>query len=309
MLDPDWVIENASEFDLFHVQFGFDAVAPATLERLARQLRAAGKPFVYTAHDLRNPHHPDSGEHDAQLEVIMAEADAIITLTRGAADEILSRWGRRALVIPHPHVVDFPSMQRLQSMRPPRETGAPFRVGIHVKSLRANMNPIPIIRALAETRHEHPDVLIQVDGHPDVLNPGGARYDAELSSLVKDYDRRGIIDLRVHDFFTDDELWLYLDSLDASVLPYRFGTHSGWLEACRDLGTDVLAPTCGYYADQGSVRPYRNDDSGFDADSLVDAVAESSRSPRREPLPVEFRVSQRHEIATAHESLYAELLA
>ena len=27
-------------------------------------------------------------------------------------------------------------------------------------------------------------------------------------------------------------------SLDVSVLPYRFGTHSGWLEACRDLADD-----------------------------------------------------------------------
>ena len=54
----------------------------------------------------------------------------------------------------------------------------------------------------------------------------------------------------MHDYFTDDELWDYLSSLDVSVLPYRFGTHSGWLEACFDLGTIVLAPDCGYYAEQ-----------------------------------------------------------
>ena len=39
-------------------------------------------------------------------------------------------------------------------------------------------------------------------------------------------------------------------SVTVSVLPYRFGTHSGWLEACFDLGTAVIAPSCGFYKQQ-----------------------------------------------------------
>ena len=73
----------------------------------------------------------------------------------------------------------------------------------------------------------------------------------------------GLLDLRVHDYFTDDELWRYLSSLDVSVLPYRFGTHWGWLEACRDLGTAVIAPTCGYFADQAPVLSYQHDEAGL----------------------------------------------
>ena len=64
----------------------------------------------------------------------------------------------------------------------------------------------------------------------------------------------------MHDYFSDDELWDYLHALDVSVLPYRFGTHSGWLEACHDLGTTVVAPTCGFYAEQRpclTLRPRR----------------------------------------------------
>ena len=63
----------------------------------------------------------------------------------------------------------------------------------------------------------------------------------------------------MHDYFSDEDLWAYLASLDLSVLPYTFGTHSGWLEACRDLQTTVLAPSCGYYAEQGPVLSYTND--------------------------------------------------
>ena len=126
--------------------------------------------------------------------------------------------------------------------------------------------------------------------------------------MLKDYDRRGIIDLRIHDYFTDAALWEYLESLDASILPYRFGTHSGWLEACRDLGTDVIAPTCGFYAEQGPVRLYRNDETGFDADSLISAVAAASSSAPVVPLSVEVRTVQRAQIAQRHDELYAGLL-
>jgi hypothetical protein len=34
---------------------------------------------------------------------------------------------------------------------------------------------------------------------------------------------------------------------DRHTSSYWFGTHSGWLEACFDLGTAVIAPNCGYY--------------------------------------------------------------
>ena len=70
----------------------------------------------------------------------------------------------------------------------------------------------------------------------------------------------------MHDFFTDDDLWDYLASLDVSVLPYRFGTHSGWLEACYDLGTTVLAPTAASTPSSGPVLSYSHDEDGFDAD-------------------------------------------
>ena len=52
------------------------------------------------------------------------------------------------------------------------------------------------------------------------------------------------------------------------LLSDRFGTHSGWLEACRDPGTTVMEPTCRYFAEQGPVLSY---DHGVD-DSLTEAV-------------------------------------
>lgn len=302
MLEPEWV-RSHDDFDVFHIQFGFDARTPDELRALVAALRESGKPLVYTVHDLRNPHHPSRDLHDAQLDVLIHAADAVITLTRGAADEIHRRWGREALVLPHPHVVELDRMRRA----PRRRAGDTFRIGVHVKSLRANMNPLPVLRVLTDVVRSLPGAVLQVNGHRDVLEPDGAHRDSELADFLHVMNRRGALDLRVHDFLPDDELWDYLESLDVSVLPYRFGTHSGWLEACRDLGTAVIAPDCGYYADQGPVFSYRHGEGGLDETSLADAVLAAYEEGAPHPLSPIARAAQRDWIAAEHAALYDRL--
>lgn len=304
MLDPAWIAHH--DFDVFHLQFGFDAWPPDRLREVMDAVHARGRAVVYTAHDLRNPHHESRELHDAQLSVVMERADAVVTLTSGAADEIERRWGREALVLPHPHVVDFETMARSTSTTGPRRE-SPFRIGLHVKSLRASMDPSAILPTLVETARRLPGAVLQVNGHRDVLQPGGDRFDPVLAATLHDAHARGDLELHVHDFMTDAELWGYLISLDVSVLPYRFGTHSGWLEACRDLGTAVVAPTCGYFADQGPVHPYGLDENRFDEASLARALLEAYAAGRPAPLTVEERRLQRAAVADGHRSLYESL--
>ena len=307
MLEPSWV--ESHDFDVFHLHFGFDARSVADLEALVASLRERGRPFVFTVHDLRNPHHVDRELHDQQLDVLVPAADRLITLTQGAAEEIKRRWGREALVLPHPHVVPFETMRAAGA--PVRRRGGPgsgFRVGLHVKSLRAGMHPHPLVPTLVETLRKLPGAVLQVNGHRDVLEDGAARYDAELAGLLQAYADRGLLDLRVHDYFTDDELWHYLSSIDVSVLPYRFGTHSGWLEACRDLGTAVIAPTCGYFADQAPVLSYQHDESGFDPESLVRAVRAAYDGHAVAATSIEERRHQRSVVGSMHDRLYADLV-
>ncbi|HWM16056.1 MAG TPA: glycosyltransferase [Microbacterium sp.] len=306
MLEPSWVRAHP-EFDIMHVQFGFDTRTPAQLTELVAALRDTGRPLVYTAHDLRNPHHDTRNAHDAQLDVLVPAADAVITLTRGAADEIHRRWGVKALVLPHPHVVDFETMRRVADRRRHRSLDRPFRVGVHVKSLRASMNPLSVIRVLAEAVKGYPNAVLQVNGHCDVLRSDGARYNRALAEFLDDTAARGLLELHVHDFLDDQALWTYLASLDVSVLPYRFGTHSGWLEACRDLGTAIVAPSCGYYRDQGPVFEYGHDEDGLDEASLRDALARAYHAPRSATVSVRDRYLQRQSVAAAHVLLYEGL--
>lgn len=310
MLDADWVHSHAESFDLVHIHFGFDACAPSGLRDLVAALRAHGKPLVQTVHDLRNPHHETRDAHDEHLDILIPDADALITLTQGAASEIQRRWGRVAQVIPHPHVLDLPEMERRarraalpENARPAR----PFTIGIHLKSMRPCMSGPPLLATLMEVAEQMGDAVVRVDVHRDVADHDGARHDSALVEALDEAVARGA-DVHVHDFFSDSELWDYLSALDLSVLPYRYGTHSGWLEACRDLGTAVVAPTCGYYAEQGPVHSFGLDESGLDEGSLARAVWAGRRAGKPVPLAVEDRRAQRQQIAAAHEAIYRKAL-
>ena len=164
MLEPEWV--RSHDFDLLHVHFGFDARRPRDLARLVAALRSRHKPLVFTVHDLRNPHHAIRDQHDAQLEVLVSAADALITLTSGAATEIRRRWGREAHVVPHPHVVELRRMEAAAASRARRRTDQ-FRVGLHVKSVRACMDPLAVLPVLVETVARLTNAVLQVDAHHD----------------------------------------------------------------------------------------------------------------------------------------------
>ncbi|TFC94418.1 MULTISPECIES: hypothetical protein [Cryobacterium] len=106
-----------------------------------------------------------------------------------------------------------------------------------------------------------------------------------------------------------------LAALDAYMLPYRHGTHSGWLELCYELGVPVVAPMIGHWLDQhdepGAV-------AGFDPGSIESLAATISQIlPHRGNIPRGAikaqrrarRNAERAAIATAHAHVYESALA
>lgn len=112
--------------------------------------------------------------------------------------------------------------------------------------------------------------------------------------LVPDLDRR----------LSDDELWDHLSRLDVLVLAYRSATHSGFLEACHDLGTTVVAPRVGFLAEQHPVVSYDLDEPG----SLTAAVRQAYATAPVAADPAQ-RAQQRDAVATAHRELYRAVAA
>lgn len=308
MLEPAWVRQHHAEFDVFHLHFGFDSIAPAQLRELVDALRAAGKPFVHTVHDLRSTRESERELHDARLDVLVPNADALIALTPGAAAEIEERWGRKPLVLPHPHVVDLTAMVRMRHRRQtPLHRDRPFTVGLRVSKPRAGEHPFTLLPALVRAVRTIPGAILQIDAHPDVLGPAGGRFEVDLASEVERAQHR--VRVRVREFFSDAQMWDYLGGLDASVLPYRFGPHTSWLEACRDVGTAVVAPTGRHFGDDTPVFGFTMDDNGFDEESLIDAIRRAYEQSPVEPVTVDERIEQRQRVAAAHTQLYLDVLS
>jgi hypothetical protein len=182
-------------------------------------------------------------------------------------------------------------------------------VGVHAKSVRASMSPLPVIQTLQRVLDDLPGARLVVDIHHDVFDRDGKRHRPELADHLRRSADRGDIDLHVHDCYSDDELWDYLQGLDVSVLPYKFGTHSGWLEACFDLGTTVVAPDCGYFADQRPCLIYGHNERRLDRASLRQALHTAYYQQPRWQADIDQRRTERATIAATHRTLYERLLA
>lgn len=257
LLDPEYLRRHVDAFDVLHVHFGFEAISVDALLEVVDVLGQRDVPLVLTVHDLHNPHFADRTLHLAQLDVLVPAAATVVTLTNGAAAEIRRRWARDAVVLPHPHVLPIDAVG---ATRPSRHDPV---VAVHGKGLRANIRPWPIVDALLDGALPTHRLRLDLDD--------GAMAVTGTADHVDRYRRAGV-DVRVHPRFSDTELIGYLTEVDVAVLPYVFGTHSGWVEAFHDAGTTVLTPDCGFFTEQHGTLEYGYGPDGLDAAGLHRAV-------------------------------------
>lgn len=327
-LEDTWVAEHAAEQDLVHLHFGTEGRSTAQLASWVGMLRRAGLPLVHTVHDLWHPQVRDQRRHRAHLALLVEHADGLLTLTEGAAEQVERWYGRRPLVVPHPHIVPLDRMGMPRRPGSPRATGRPLRlrIGLHLKSLRTNLAPLRVLPALVEAvgelRSAGVDATLEVRAHPEVLEAERPRHDAALADTLRSWQPGAPdgVEVVVAPRLDDDALWDYLEGLDVSVLPYAWATHSGWVESCRDLGTWVLAPDVGFLVEQGrdaaagggaanrgTVLAWGDADQEPSVEVLVELLCTAATSPAPRVTPQE-RAAQRDQVAAMHETVYAAVL-
>ncbi|WP_224391100.1 glycosyltransferase [Pseudonocardia sp. ICBG1293] len=293
-LDADHLRAHAADVDLLHVHFGFDDRTPDQLRALVAALADTGIPLVLTVHDLRNPHHADPAPHTAALDVLVPAAAGLVTLTRGAAARIRERWGRDALVLGHPAVVGPEWLGRPRPLVR-RATGSSSAC-----TPRATA-PTPT-RSGWPARSPRPPRAGSGSGSTRTTTTGVARSRTPCATSR-------VSTCGCTPPFDDDAFHGYLQELDLSVLPYRWGTHSGWLEACHDLGTTALVPDVGHFREQAPCLTYALAGDGPDRASLAAAVALAHRTrPVWRADPADRR-RRRAEVADAHAREYRRVLA
>ncbi|MBM2620346.1 glycosyltransferase [Actinoplanes sp. LDG1-06] len=242
MCDAGWVAANADRFDVMHVHFGTESYPAWHLRSLVRALRTAGRPLVYTLHDLENPQLTDQTLHLEQLDVLVRAADELVTLTAGAAAEIRRRWGRTAEVIAHPHLLPFDAPA-------PVGTGSDtYVIGVHLRDIRPGTDAVRAVATLLDAvdRLCAQGVAASARVHVNERVRDEAARD-RVAALVTGHRAA---ELRRGERLDDDALARSIADLDVAVLPYRAGTHSGWAELCWDLGVPVAGPPVGYAGEQ-----------------------------------------------------------
>ncbi|NUJ86613.1 hypothetical protein HOW07_01135 [Plantibacter sp. MCCC 1A11337] len=242
-LDPSWIRDHAADADLLHIHFGTESFPPGHVTACLEAAHEVGWSVVYTVHDLEHPQLEHQGAYGAQLDELVRGADALVTLTPGAAEGIRERWGREAMVIAHPSLlsddVDVPLVL----------PSAGFRVGVHLKDLRPNVDAVGVVTTLIDAverlRRRGADVVAEIRMHHVVRDPEARD---NVRRLVGRSEAALLIE---HERLDDLGLAIALGRLDVCLLPYRHGTHSGWLELCWDLGVSVAVPSgIGAYLEQ-----------------------------------------------------------
>lgn len=306
VLDPAWIGANRTAAQVLHIHFGTESFAPGHLTDVIEAAHAVGWPVVYTAHDLQHPQLGDQAAYARQLDELVLGADAVVTLTEGAATTISDRWDRHAIVIPHPSVV------AADAVTPAVRSFDGIRIGVHLKDLRPNVDGPGTVRALlgavARLRADGLPAIAEVRMHHRVRDEPARE---EVRGLCATDENAMLIE---HERLSDAELAIAVSGLDAYVLPYRHGTHSGWLEMCWDLGVPVVAPLVGHYVEQhpdGSVAIFESGDDSALAGALRGFVSgpdlSTAGTAERAALVTARREVRRETdaaVAAAHATLY-----
>jgi hypothetical protein len=281
---------HAEDIDVLHLHTGDAAAAALAGQCWAETVRRLGVPLVVTVHRLPRTvggvRSALEARYDAHLEAVLGTAEVVLTLTPGAADEIADRFGRTAIVVAHPSVVvpdpDRGAERGLVGLRlGPPLPGAPDAGALVRASLSGAVSGGGRLRVLV----------------------GDERW---AGPPARELAARGELELIVH---APGDLPARLQELHVAVLPEPCGTHSRDLEVCRDVGTRVVAPTCGWFAEQWSeVVRYATDGRGrLDPLSLTGAVDAALARPMPRPADRAWRAEQRAAVQQVHAAVYRQV--
>jgi hypothetical protein len=301
---PSWLRAHLDEVQVVHVHALRPGQDPEQVSAAVEVVRASNTPLVVTGYHLRDPCGGDPEVYAAQLDALIPYADAVVTLTHTAATEMRLRWGLEAIVVPHPHVVDFVRMHR---QRLPHR--GPLRVGVHLSNLQLGQDPVLLVQALTRAATAVDDIRLVIHAHETAADPGSSCY---APAAVREIHRLVLAaggTLRVHRPFTESQLWDHLAGVDISLLPDLHGSHSIWPEACTDLGTQPLIPAATHAAAQQPCVTYRPHSSVEAlADELATALLTAHEKRTVAPVDPQRRWSERVRGAETLRALYEQLL-
>lgn len=293
LLDATALRAVAQDLDLVHVHFGFEHRSVEQIRDFVAVCRQTGVALVVTVHDLENPHLTEQAEHLQRLRVLVEAAQRVITLTDSAAAQIQLRYGVAATVLAHPYVIHPPQAREILHQVSAQRTGN--RVAVFLKDIRTNTVTDPGFYLDLQNHMQRGQLSVYAH-HTAAEHP----LTVALQNVLGQH-------LRLHERMTDHQLFATLAGFDAVVLPYTHGSHSGWLEMCRDLEVTVISPDTGHFAAQAdqpeAVIPYRT------ADGVAAAQAADRALTLGRLTHAVDRAAQQAQVIQAHLEIYRQAVS
>ncbi|KAA0918760.1 hypothetical protein [Dietzia sp. ANT_WB102] len=287
--------DSLSSVDLAHVHFGYDYLEPDSVDMVVRHLAGADVPMVLTVHDIVYPTDEDELPHRDHTGTLVEAAAAVITLTEVAAHELWVRWGVEPLVIPHPRLLSEEEISAaVRGSKHLRSTDSAV-VGVLLERMGENIEGPELLDQLASVASGRPGaelrILVEAQAWRDACGDDGV---SGSNHLVAEFAAEGdwtSVRLVRYESLDLGSLLAEVAALDVCVLPYRFATHSTWLELCRDLGVAPVFPAVGCLWDQWFDRcdPAEHSGEVYDPRDPA-AVATAVRASLDTPLAVPPRV-------------------
>jgi hypothetical protein len=187
-------------------------------------------------------------------------------------------------------------------------------VGVHLRDLRPAIDGPGTVTLLGAALRRLPGVRGRVFVHERARDDATADAAAVARACAAD-DALTLVRGPRPD---DAGLEAQLAGLAVSLLPYRHGTHSGWVELCWDLGVPVAGPALGHWAGQHPEPGFFAAFPAGDADGLRDALARLLAQPEAtvgsaaRVATAQARVLRRGNdavaLAAAHAAVYRSVL-
>ena len=321
-----WLGRHGDSVDVLHVHFGAEQVDEDGLASVLDAADRAGVAVVWTVHDLTNPHLVDQSVHEAQCALLARRSAGLVTLTAGAAEEVRRRWGRVPVVVPHPHLAPTDVLARprprpgraARGRRPARPAPAGDRPRGRPGAARPRGpgGPPPADAEAGRAGRAGPTVRARCCASACARRcsaPASRGRTSPWSGRCARPPTTGWSTSWWGRAPTTRACGPSSAGLAALVLPYRWGTHSGWVEACHDVGTPVVAPALGRWGEQHAVHAFgaASPAAGPDPDpaSLARALgAALAQGPRRTPV-LDERLREREASVRTHARLHATAAA
>lgn len=227
-------------FDVVHLHhIEFEPIV--LLKKLLWECRRARKRVVFTAHDLA-PIFISTVEYNRRLRLLVSEGVPFVCLTERSCRDVRAKVAADCVVIPHGR--DGAALPE----RPVRAAG-PTRFLIF-GSLRSSRDIELVLncwRFAPSLGDSELRLLLRAPSRASMVSEESTWRTICMHAA----DTR--LGVEVRSFPTDQEIRHALMHSDCLVLPYRWASHSGQLEAAADAGTLALASRIGYLADQAAM--------------------------------------------------------